>query len=79
MELTLRFAENLVRQREKIGLTPEELATRAELPLADIAAIEAGKQEPDLKALTKVAGSLGVPIGVLVAGLTWDPVDGFGS
>jgi transcriptional regulator with XRE-family HTH domain len=79
MDLTRRFAANLIEQREKARLTPEELATRAELPLTEIESIEAGEKEPELGALVKLVGSLEVPVGVLVAGLAWDPAEGFGE
>jgi transcriptional regulator with XRE-family HTH domain len=77
MDVTKRFAHNLIEQRNKAGLAPEDLAGLASIKLAHLEAIEKSEEQPELETLAKLAGSLGVPVGDLMAGLTWDPGDGF--
>lgn len=49
-------------------MSQEELADRAGISL-----IESGKRMPRLDTLIKLAGALGVEVGVLVAGMRWEP------
>jgi transcriptional regulator with XRE-family HTH domain len=76
MDVRKRFAQNLIEQRDKRGLTPEELADAAAISLDNLAAIEAGEEQPELETLAKLAGSLGMTIEDL-AGVTWEPGEGF--
>jgi transcriptional regulator with XRE-family HTH domain len=77
MDLTERFAQNLTDQRKKKGLSPGDLAELASISPPRLEAIESGAEQPELETLVKLAGSLGVPVADLVAGLGWDPGDGF--
>lgn len=77
MDVGKRFAQNVTGQRETKGLSPEELAGLASIPPAQLEAIESGAEQPELETLVKLAGSLGVPVGDLIVGLTWEPGDGF--
>lgn len=78
MDIKKRFAHNLIEHREKAGLTPEDLARLASIPPEQLAAIEAGEEQPDLETLVQLAGSLRFPVEDLVAGLP-DPGDEFGT
>lgn len=76
MDVRKRFAQNLIEQRDERGLTPEELADAAAISLDNLAAIEAGEEQPELETLAKLAGSLGMTIEEL-AGVIWEPGTGF--
>ncbi|HTT95701.1 MAG TPA: helix-turn-helix transcriptional regulator [Solirubrobacterales bacterium] len=60
MDLKKRFAQNLIEQREKKGLTPGQLAEAASVDLDHLESIEGGHEEPLLEPLVKLAASLGV-------------------
>ncbi|MBS1884329.1 MAG: helix-turn-helix transcriptional regulator [Actinobacteria bacterium] len=77
MDLRKRFAQNLIEQRENRGLTPEELARAASIPLDHLESMEGGGEQPLMEALIQLAGALEVPVDTLVAGLRWDPEEGF--
>jgi transcriptional regulator with XRE-family HTH domain len=77
MDVSKRFARNLSEQREERGLAPEDLAKAASISPAHLRAIENCEEQPEMETLVKLAGSLGVPVGDLLAGLTWDPGEGF--
>lgn len=79
MDLQKQFAQNLIEQREHRGVTPEELAQSASIPLDHLESIERGGEQPLMEALIKLATVLEVPIEVLVAGLRWDPDGGSAS
>jgi transcriptional regulator with XRE-family HTH domain len=70
-----RFAANLRRLRDRADLTQEELARRAGIHRTQISMIEGGERMPRLDTLIKLAGALGVPVGGLVEGITWSPVE----
>jgi ribosome-binding protein aMBF1 (putative translation factor) len=77
MEIAKRIAHNLIEQREKRGLTPEQLAEMTSVSLARIEALEAGEEQPELETISKLATSLGLPTDALAEGLTWVPGEGF--
>lgn len=77
MDLEKKFAQNLIEQRQSRGLTPEELARAASIPLDHLEAIEGGEEQPLMKVLIKLATTLEVPVDALLAGIRWDPNDGF--
>ena len=77
MDVTKRFAKNLIEQREKRGLSPEDLARQASIPLPHLESMEGAGEQPEMETLIKLAGSLEIPVATLVAGLAWDPVAGF--
>ena len=55
----------LRQQRDKAGLTQQQLAEKAGLLQSHISRIERGEYSPTNKTLTKLAAALGVPLGVL--------------
>jgi transcriptional regulator with XRE-family HTH domain len=69
MDVKKRFAQDLIEQREQAGLTPAELAAAAAIELPRLEAIEGAEEQPNLETLVKLAGSLGITIGYLTAGL----------
>ena len=73
MDLSERFARNLVAQREKAGMSQEELAFRANLHRTQISLNETGKRRPRLDTLVKLAGALGISPEDLLEGISWDP------
>jgi transcriptional regulator with XRE-family HTH domain len=77
MDIKKRFAQNLIEQRDSRGLTPEDLARSASIPLDHLESIESGREEPLMGTLIQLARMLEVPVGTLVAGLDRDPDDGF--
>jgi transcriptional regulator with XRE-family HTH domain len=77
MDLKKQFAQNLIEQRESRGLTPEELARSASIPLDRLESIEDGQEQPLMETLIKLAAALGVPVGALVAGLNRNSDDDF--
>ncbi len=54
--------------REIVGLTQEDVATRAEIPLADYQAYETGASDFSFSHLFNIAGVLGVDISDLLTG-----------
>jgi len=67
-----RFAQNLVVARRESGLTQDELADRCNLHRTEISLLERAGREPRLGTLVKLAGSLGVSVETLAAGVRWD-------
>ena len=67
-----RFAQNLVVARRASGLTQDELADRCDLHRTEISLLERAGREPRLGTLVKLAGSLGVSVESLAAGVHWD-------
>ncbi len=57
---------NVMRLRNKRGLTQEELSSRAGLTRHYLIGIEAGVRNPSLEILAKLADGLGVKVGALV-------------
>lgn len=51
--------------RAEYGLTQEDLAERADLDRSYVAGVEAGRRNPSLDAICKIAKGLGVPTGAL--------------
>jgi transcriptional regulator with XRE-family HTH domain len=56
----MRFAEVLRELREKAGLTQQQLADRASLPVASLRSHEQGQRSPSWAAVVKLAKALGV-------------------
>lgn len=63
------FAENLRRARERAGLTQEKLAWAAGLHQTEVGRIEAGRRNPGLETIIKLAHGLGIPAAELLNGL----------
>ena len=61
-EVTRTFADRLRQDRNALQLTRRELARRAEVDAASLAAYESGEREPALGAAVRVALALGRPL-----------------
>jgi transcriptional regulator with XRE-family HTH domain len=73
VEVSERFAENLLRLRQRRKLSQEELASRAAINRSQISLMESGKRLPRLDTLIKLASALEVEIPRLTEGISWDP------
>lgn len=67
------FAENLKALRLAAGLSPEELADRADLHRTQISKFERGETRPLLGSLVRLAGALRVDPDDLLEGVRWVP------
>lgn len=72
-EVAARFGANLARQRERAGVTQEELSFGASLHRTEIGLLERGGRIPRIDTLAKLAGALGVPMSSLLDGIDWEP------
>jgi transcriptional regulator with XRE-family HTH domain len=72
-EVATRFGANLARQRERAGITQEELSFGASLHRTEIGLLERGGRIPRIDTLAKLAGALGVPTSSLLDGIAWQP------
>lgn len=67
-----RFAENLVRARNRSDFSQEELGLRAELHRTEISLLERGTRVPQIDTLIKLASALSVSPAELLDGLAWN-------
>lgn len=74
MDMESRFGLNLAAQREKAGLSQEELAFRANLHRTAISLLETGKREPRLRTIVSVAGALEISVEALLRGISFEPI-----
>jgi transcriptional regulator with XRE-family HTH domain len=72
-EMKARFGKNLVRCRERADVSQEELSFRAAIHRTEVSLLERGERMPRVDTALRIAGSLGVPLDDLVAGLEWRP------
>lgn len=72
-EMKLRFGQNLARCREGADVSQEELSFRASIHRTEVSLLERGERMPRVDTALRIAGSLGVPLDDLVAGLEWRP------
>ncbi len=68
-----RFGKNLVRCRERANVSQEELSFRAAIHRTEVSLLERGERMPRVDTALRIAGSLGVSLDDLVAGLEWRP------
>lgn len=68
-----QFGRNLKRERERVGISQEELGLRASLHRTEISQLERGLRVPRIDTLVQLAGSLGVKPEDLLEGLAWNP------
>jgi transcriptional regulator with XRE-family HTH domain len=68
-----RFGKNLARCRERADVSQEELSFRAAIHRTEVSMLERGERMPRVDTALRLAGSLGVPLDDLVAGLEWKP------
>jgi transcriptional regulator with XRE-family HTH domain len=71
--MKLRFGHNLARCREGAGISQEELSFRASIHRTEVSLLERGERMPRVDTALRIAGSLGVPLDDLIAGLEWRP------
>ena len=62
----MSFVKNLKRLRKAAGLTHEALARRADLSLGYVQRLSAGRHDPPLSTVRKLAKALGVKVEELV-------------
>ena len=72
-EALARFADNIYRAREAVGLDQREAAKRAALTRSQLDKIEGGEYIPTLDVLIRLAGAYSITVGDLVKGLAWRP------
>lgn len=58
--------------RTDAGRTPDQLAAAARLETETLAAIEAGRHDPDYLTLMRIARALGTPLAALLAAMDED-------
>lgn len=57
-----KLGERMRKTREKLGITQEEAAYRADLDYSYYNQIEMGKRNPSIKALSRIARAIGIPL-----------------
>ena len=68
-----RFGRNLRRERERLGVSQEELSSRADVHRTEVSHVERGLRVPRIDTLVQLAGSLGIEPEDLLEGLKWAP------
>lgn len=61
------FAANLRRLRDEVGITQEELGSRAGIQMADISRYESALRDPRITTVARIADALGVTASDLLA------------
>jgi transcriptional regulator with XRE-family HTH domain len=74
VDISERFAENLVTLRRAAGFSQEELAFRAAIHRTQVSLLESGNRLPRLETLIKLAGALETSPADLLDGIVWEPV-----
>lgn len=73
MDIAASFGRNLADCRRRAKLSQEELAVRASLHRTAVGQLERGERVARVDTLIKLAGSLEIPPGDLLGGMSWDP------
>lgn len=68
-----RFGDNLARLRRSADMSQDELSVRASVHRTEISQLERGLRVARIDTLVKLAGSLEITPGELLAGLSWEP------
>jgi transcriptional regulator with XRE-family HTH domain len=68
VEVGLLISEKLLKLREKINLSQEEIAQRLGIARTTYASYEQGKREPDIEMLRKISTFHGIEPGDLIGG-----------
>jgi len=63
-----QFGRNLRIQRQRAGLTQEQLAHAASVHPSEVSRLECAERDPRLSTIVRLADALGVPPGRLVDG-----------
>ncbi|HKI65813.1 MAG TPA: helix-turn-helix transcriptional regulator [Solirubrobacterales bacterium] len=72
-EMKVLFGRNLARCREGADVSQEELGFRASIHRTEVSLLERGERMPRVDTALRIAGSLGISMEELVAGLEWQP------
>ncbi|MGV1049916.1 MAG: helix-turn-helix domain-containing protein [Solirubrobacterales bacterium] len=72
-DLGRRLGAILRRQRQRAGLSQEELGVRAGLHRTAVGQLERGERTPRADSVIRLAGSMGIPAGDLLDGIAWTP------
>lgn len=75
MTIRERFAANLKRERERAGISQEELSFMASVHRTEIGMLERGIRLPRIDTLIKLAGSLEIDAADLLDGIVWRPAE----
>lgn len=73
VEVTKRFAGNLLRCRKQSWMSQEALAARASLHRTEIGKLENAERLPRIDTLVKLAGAMSIPAERLLDGIVWKP------
>jgi transcriptional regulator with XRE-family HTH domain len=68
-----RLGLNIARERIRVGVSQEELGVRASIHRTAVGQLERGERVARSDTLVKIAGSLGIGVGILLEGLDWSP------
>ncbi len=63
------FAQNLRKERQRLGLSQEALGFRCDLNVSEISRLERSTRDPRLSTITRLAKALGVPAAQLLDGI----------
>jgi len=66
-DVLVSFATNLRRRRKELGLSQEQLGTRANIQMADISRYENGGRDPRVSTVARLADALEIPLASLLA------------
>ncbi len=72
-EMKVLFGKNLARCREGADVSQEELGFRASIHRTEVSLLERGERMPRVDTALRIAGSLGISMDDLVAGMEWRP------
>jgi len=72
-EMKVLFGKNLARCREGADVSQEELGFRASIHRTEVSLLERGERMPRVDTAMRIAGSLGISLDDLVAGMEWRP------
>ena len=64
--LVAAFAETLREERERLGMTQEDLAARADVSARFISFLETGRRQPSLSTICAVSVGLCLPMSALI-------------
>ena len=66
MDIRATVGLNVLRVRRERNLSQEELSFRSGLTRAYLSGLEAGRRNPTIVSLSKIADALGIEVGILV-------------
>ena len=64
--IKIKIGNNIRKYRKKLGISQEELATKAKVDLTSVSEIESGLRNTSIEMLHKLANALGVKVRDLV-------------